>query len=147
MKCRDLTAEQMVAVECPTCGAGFGEPCELNSGSPRFEPHHNRKLAAADAMEAKLTRAELATELRELRDQQLQSFSAATFAGWTPELKTAHQKRSDRIAEIQRELRIVDTGAPAAQFPNSSSDGNQQQQTRSIDQPQRARYTSLDIPD
>jgi hypothetical protein len=146
MKCRELTAEQMVAVECPTCGATFGEPCELNSGSPRFEPHYNRKLAATDAMEAKLTRAELTTELRELRDQQLQSFSAATFAGWTPELKTAHQKRSDRIAELQRELRIVDTAAPASQFANSPSAGNQQPQTRSI-QPDNLRTTYPDIPE
>lgn len=53
MKSKDLTAQQMAAVECPTCGAAVGEVCELNSGTPRFEPHRDRKLAAADAVEAK----------------------------------------------------------------------------------------------
>jgi len=28
--------------ECPTCGAGPQEVCELNSGSPRFESHDAR---------------------------------------------------------------------------------------------------------
>lgn len=115
VKRRDLTTEQMAAVECPTCGAAVGEVCELNSGGQRFEPHRDRKLAAADAVEAKLT-----AELKGLRDQQLESFSEATFAGWTADRKKAHQQRSDRIAGLQGELNPADTAEPAAQFPNSS---------------------------
>ena len=49
MKSRDLTEAQMAAVECPTCGAAIGEVCELNSGGPRSEPHHDRILAAEEA--------------------------------------------------------------------------------------------------
>ena len=55
MKAKDLTAEQMASVPCPTCGAAIGEACELNSGGLRFEPHRDRKLAAADAVEANNT--------------------------------------------------------------------------------------------
>jgi hypothetical protein len=55
IKSRDLTSEQMASVPCPTCGAAIGEDCELNSGALRFEPHRDRRLAAADALEAKPT--------------------------------------------------------------------------------------------
>ena len=53
MKTKDLTPEQIASVPCPTCGAAIGEDCELNSGALRFEPHRDRRLSAADAMEAK----------------------------------------------------------------------------------------------
>jgi hypothetical protein len=53
MKTKDLTPEQMASVPCPTCGAAIGEDCELNSGARRFEPHRDRRLSAADAVEAK----------------------------------------------------------------------------------------------
>jgi hypothetical protein len=53
MKTKDLTPEQMASVPCPTCGAAIGEDCELNSGALRFEPHRDRRLSAADAVEAK----------------------------------------------------------------------------------------------
>ena len=54
VKAKDLTAKQILAVPCTTCGATIGEVCELNSGAPRTEPHRARKLSAADAAEAKL---------------------------------------------------------------------------------------------
>ena len=63
MKSRDLTAEQMAAVECPTCGAAIGEVCELNSGGPRFTPHRDRKLVAADIVDSQ-------SERRAARNQQ-----------------------------------------------------------------------------
>ena len=55
MKMSDLTPEQLSSVPCPTCGVGAGEPCLLHSGSPRTEPHLERKLSAAEAMEKKST--------------------------------------------------------------------------------------------
>jgi hypothetical protein len=62
-------------------------------------------------------RSELSAEIAELQNQQLKSFAAATFAGWTPEASTAHQKRSDRISVLQHELNLQ---IPAtAHFPNS----------------------------
>jgi len=42
------TLKQVQAVRCPTCGAGPGEKCELNSGQPRVRPHRDRRLIAAD---------------------------------------------------------------------------------------------------
>jgi hypothetical protein len=55
MKKKDLTAKQISSVECPTCGMSVGRRCILASGGLRFSPHVNRKLAAAEAMEAKRT--------------------------------------------------------------------------------------------
>ena len=53
VKVRELTPIQILSVPCPTCGAAIKEVCELHSGTPRTEPHRDRKLAAADAVEAK----------------------------------------------------------------------------------------------
>lgn len=53
VKAKELTLKQMVSVPCPTCGAGITEPCELNSGARRTEPHRDRKLSAAEAVEAR----------------------------------------------------------------------------------------------
>ena len=51
MKAKELTLKQIVSVPCPTCGADIEEPCELNTGAHRTEPHRDRKLSAADAVE------------------------------------------------------------------------------------------------
>jgi len=51
VKKKELTSEQLWSVPCPTCGVGVGERCVLHSGGPRSEPHVDRKLAAADAIE------------------------------------------------------------------------------------------------
>lgn len=52
VKTRELTAEQILSVQCNTCGAAVGEVCELHTGAPRTEPHRDRKLSAVDAVEA-----------------------------------------------------------------------------------------------
>jgi hypothetical protein len=51
MKAKELTLEQIFAVPCPTCGAAVKEACELQTGARRTEPHRDRKLAAAEAVE------------------------------------------------------------------------------------------------
>src|SRR6267143_6865977 len=51
MKTKELTLKQMNSVRCTACGAATGEPCELHSGALRFQPHRDRKLSAADALE------------------------------------------------------------------------------------------------
>jgi len=51
VKAKELTPKQVLAVSCPTCGAAIEEPCELNTGAQRTEPHRDRKLSAADAVE------------------------------------------------------------------------------------------------
>ena len=53
VKTKDLTPEQLLSVPCTTCGAAIGEVCELHTGAPRTEPHRDRKLSAADAVETK----------------------------------------------------------------------------------------------
>jgi hypothetical protein len=53
MRMSDLTEEQLFSVPCPTCGVAPGEPCLLHSGAPRSGPHVDRKLSAAEAIEAK----------------------------------------------------------------------------------------------
>lgn len=53
VKSRELTAKQILSVPCPTCGAAMKEVCELNTGAPRTEPHRDRKLNAAEAIEAR----------------------------------------------------------------------------------------------
>ena len=41
--------------------------------------------------------AELISKIQELLGQQLECCSNATFVGWTPESKAAHEKRADLI--------------------------------------------------
>lgn len=52
-------------------------------------------------------RAELAAELAKLHEQQMESLTNATFAGWTPDQTAAHQKRSDRILALTSELNAL----------------------------------------
>ena len=56
VKARELTPQQILSVPCPTCGAAIKEVCELHTGTPRTEAHRYRKLAAADAVEAKASK-------------------------------------------------------------------------------------------
>jgi hypothetical protein len=53
VKTRELTPKQILSVPCTTCGAAVGEACELHTGTPRTEPHRDRKLSAAEAVEKK----------------------------------------------------------------------------------------------
>ena len=53
VKTKELTPKQILSVPCATCGAAVGEVCELHTGAPRTEPHRDRKLSAAEAVEAK----------------------------------------------------------------------------------------------
>src|SRR3989442_1798506 len=53
MRMRDLTLRQLTAVPCPTCGVAPGKRCLLHSGAPRSEPHVDRKLSAAEAIETR----------------------------------------------------------------------------------------------
>jgi len=46
-------SKQLLAVPCPTCGVRPGERCLLHSGALRSEPHVDRKLSAAEAIEGK----------------------------------------------------------------------------------------------
>ncbi len=50
---RDLTLKQLSSVSCPTCGVAPGRRCLLHSGGLRSEPHVDRKLAAAEAIETR----------------------------------------------------------------------------------------------
>ncbi len=53
VKAKELTPKQIMSVPCSTCGAAIGEVCELHTGAPRTEPHRDRKLSAAEAVETK----------------------------------------------------------------------------------------------
>jgi hypothetical protein len=53
MRMQDLTPKQLFSVDCSTCGAGAGERCRLHSGSPRSEPHVDRRLSAIEILENK----------------------------------------------------------------------------------------------
>jgi len=51
MKKKELTPEEVSSVPCPTCGVPAGEPCVLNTGDRRSNPHIDRKYSAMDAKE------------------------------------------------------------------------------------------------
>ena len=51
VKTKELTLKQIFSVLCPTCGAATGEACELHTGALRTDPHRDRKLSAAEAVE------------------------------------------------------------------------------------------------
>jgi hypothetical protein len=53
MKTKELTRKQVLSVACPTCGAAIGKACELHTGALRTEPHRDRRLSAAEAVDAK----------------------------------------------------------------------------------------------
>jgi len=53
MKKKELTPKQLSSVPCPTCGVAAGKRCVLLSGTPRREPHVDRKLSAAEAIKTK----------------------------------------------------------------------------------------------
>jgi hypothetical protein len=53
VKTKELTPAQILSVPCPTCGAAPEEACELHTGALRTEPHRDRKLSAAEAVETK----------------------------------------------------------------------------------------------
>jgi hypothetical protein len=57
VKSKELTLKQILSVPCPTCGAATEEPCELHTGAPRTEPHRDRKLSAAEAVERSQSKA------------------------------------------------------------------------------------------
>jgi len=54
VKTKELTSKQILGVPCPTCGAATGEACELHTGALRSEPHRDRKLSVAEAVERKV---------------------------------------------------------------------------------------------
>ena len=51
----ELTLQSLLAVPCPTCGVDAGKDCVLHEGGLRSDPHIDRKLDAAEAIEAKRT--------------------------------------------------------------------------------------------
>ena len=52
VKMTDLTPQLLLAVPCPTCGVDAGKHCLLHTGELSPDPHIDRKLDAAEAMEA-----------------------------------------------------------------------------------------------
>jgi hypothetical protein len=58
VKTKELTLKQIFSVSCPTCGAAKEEACELHTGAMGTEPHRDRKLSPAEAVE-RSTRANL----------------------------------------------------------------------------------------
>jgi hypothetical protein len=57
VKSKELTLKQILSVPCPTCGAATEEACELHTGALRTEPHRDRKLSAAEAVERSQSKA------------------------------------------------------------------------------------------
>src|SRR5712671_6723587 len=53
MRIRDIAPKIFLSVPCPTCLAAPGKRCLLHSGAPRSQPHVDRKLTAAEAIEMK----------------------------------------------------------------------------------------------
>ena len=51
VKTQELTRKQILSVPCPTCRAAIGKACALLTGALRTEPHRDRKLSAAEAVE------------------------------------------------------------------------------------------------
>jgi predicted RNA-binding Zn-ribbon protein involved in translation (DUF1610 family) len=66
----DLTPEQTSSVPCPMCGVAAGERCLLHSGGLRQEPHIDRKLSAAEAIDAKRYRLTQSREAKKYRRTQ-----------------------------------------------------------------------------
>jgi len=48
-----MTIKVFLSIPCPTCGVAIGQNCLRHSGGLRAEPHLDRKLVAAEALETK----------------------------------------------------------------------------------------------
>jgi hypothetical protein len=53
-------------------------------------------------------RTELISQLQELLKQHSESFTNASFLGWTPDSKSVHEKRADLIRVLCRQLAALD---------------------------------------
>lgn len=53
MRMKNLTPVLLLSVPCPICEVAAGNPCVFSSGTPRSEPHLDRKMLAADDVEEK----------------------------------------------------------------------------------------------
>jgi hypothetical protein len=51
-KTKELTVKQILSMTCSTCGSAPEEACELQTGALRTEPYRDRKLSAAEDVEA-----------------------------------------------------------------------------------------------
>src|SRR5712664_3519954 len=47
----DMTIKVFLSIPCPTCGVAIGQNCLRHSGGLRAEPHLDRKLVAAEALD------------------------------------------------------------------------------------------------
>jgi hypothetical protein len=54
------------------------------------------------------TRAQLQAEITELCKVQTESYSQASFVGWTREAEEAHRMCSDRLSALYRQLAALD---------------------------------------
>jgi hypothetical protein len=59
MKGNEPTAQQILAIKCPNCGAKPDEKCRLGGGQARNIPHRDRRLAAKDALATRDARADV----------------------------------------------------------------------------------------
>jgi 2,4-dienoyl-CoA reductase-like NADH-dependent reductase (Old Yellow Enzyme family) len=64
-------------------------------------------------MASNTRRAELIAEIAALQQEHLESFRDATFQGWTPLTKAAHDKRAKCIADLQHEFYALDPKPPS----------------------------------
>ena len=52
-KTKELTVTQILSMTCATCGSAPEKACELQTGALCTEPYRDRKLSAAEDVEAK----------------------------------------------------------------------------------------------
>jgi hypothetical protein len=71
MRMKDLTPTQLSSVPCPTCGVAAGKRCLLHSGALRSELHIDRRLSAAEAIEAQRYERIQSLAKRPVRDRPL----------------------------------------------------------------------------
>ena len=72
---KDLTPALLLSVSCPICEVAVGERCVFRSGVLRSEPHLDRKLSAADAVEAKRMQ-RTRSEVKPLSSRVMELFAA-----------------------------------------------------------------------
>lgn len=72
---KNLTPALLLSVSCPICQVAVGERCVFRSGVPRPEPHLDRRISAADAVETKRIQ-RTRPEVKPLSSRVLELFGA-----------------------------------------------------------------------
>jgi hypothetical protein len=109
MKSATLTARQILAVPCKTCGAGRRVPCELFSGGLRTEAHRDRKISAGERIDYERTQKSIRQNLSAINaTRESADANRELIASMLTRLRAELNKVQTLIVSVQKGLGHLD---------------------------------------